>query len=493
MAPGRGSFQRVGVVLRWPVGMGLASWRYMWRTTPLHRHDESSLATTAIPPLPPEVIDDRLRQPDDGVGPFFHRCYRTRICAAQRTPEQLIARIAMNPNWVCPAEVAVFRKVHGAEGRMEVADEYVIRMPGPWDGPVRVVDRTPTSFRFATLAGHLEAGQIEFRASSEGEHLIFEIESWTRSGDRLSDLLYDRLRLAKEVQLNMWTHFLQRVAQVTGGRMTGGIEVHTSRGQKTRVVDERLLSHPDARRALNDLHSKPLNFDFGEHDRFTIENGWRINDYRQPLPAEQPGPPIAGGSWQTARRLMRDYEFADPRIVRAIYHPDRPLEERDMLLEGRFLGLRFHFGVRVGGVVDETRAIEGRDARAWGWNYRTLQGHLETGQMDFEVRKWLDTGEVEFRIHICSRPAQIPNPLIRLGFRLFGRHMQTKFARRACTRMRRLTAAELARHATRGAAEAVPRADANLIVAPAAAKKTPRNTLARRDRYSAPGSHPPTA
>jgi len=140
-----------------------------------------------------------------------------------------VARIAENPNWVCPAEVAVFRKVLGAEGRMEVGDEYVIRMPGPWDGPVRVVNRTPTSFRFATLKGHLEAGQIEFRAGQEDGHLIFEIESWARSGDRLSDVLYDRLRLAREVQLHMWTHFLQRVARVTGGRMTGGVDVHTIR------------------------------------------------------------------------------------------------------------------------------------------------------------------------------------------------------------------------------------------------------------------------
>ena len=28
-------------------------------------------------------------------------------------------------------------------------------MPGPWDGPVRVIDRTPVSFRLATLDGRL--------------------------------------------------------------------------------------------------------------------------------------------------------------------------------------------------------------------------------------------------------------------------------------------------------------------------------------------------
>lgn len=39
-------------------------------------------------------------------------------------------------------------------------DEFVVRMPGPWDGPVRVVRRDESSFRLATLDGHLEAGEI---------------------------------------------------------------------------------------------------------------------------------------------------------------------------------------------------------------------------------------------------------------------------------------------------------------------------------------------
>ncbi|MCA1681991.1 MAG: DUF1990 domain-containing protein [Actinobacteria bacterium] len=34
---------------------------------------------------------------------------------------------------------------------------------------------------------------------------------------------------------------------------------------------------------------------------------------------------------------------------------------------------------------DETRDVDGRTVRVWGWNYRTLQGHLEMGQMDYEV------------------------------------------------------------------------------------------------------------
>jgi hypothetical protein len=102
-------------------------------------------------------------------------------------------------------------------------------MPGPWDGPVRVVHRTATSFRFATLKGHLEAGEIEFRARCEGDDLVFEIESWARSGDRLSNLIYNTLLLAKEIQLNLWTETCLGVARNSGGRLAGGVRVHTRR------------------------------------------------------------------------------------------------------------------------------------------------------------------------------------------------------------------------------------------------------------------------
>jgi hypothetical protein len=95
---------------------------------------------------------------------------------------------------------------------------------------VRVVDVTDTSFRLVTLAGHLEAGQIEFSAARDGDGmLVFRIESWARSGDRLADVLYQQLRMAKEIQLHMWTSFLERVAQLAEGRLTGGITIDTRR------------------------------------------------------------------------------------------------------------------------------------------------------------------------------------------------------------------------------------------------------------------------
>jgi hypothetical protein len=56
---------------------------------------------------------------------------------------------------------------------------------------------------------------------------VFEIESWARSSTPVVNLLYHRLRMAKEVQAHMWISFLERVVDLSGGRMTGGIELET--------------------------------------------------------------------------------------------------------------------------------------------------------------------------------------------------------------------------------------------------------------------------
>jgi hypothetical protein len=201
----------------------------MWRTTPLHRSEAAGELPGDGPPAFPEGVSaDEVQPPSAGAGPLFHRVYRARIREARMGPDELVDRITADLDRVAPSEFASFNKVLGAEGDMAAGDEYVVRMPGPWDGPVRVVERTPTAFRFATLEGHLEAGQIRF-AAQDGELLEFRIESWARAGDRLSNLLYHHLRMSKEVQLHMWTSMLERVAELSGGRLTGGLEIRTRR------------------------------------------------------------------------------------------------------------------------------------------------------------------------------------------------------------------------------------------------------------------------
>ena len=221
---------RLLTAARWPLGVTSTAWSYLWRVTPLHRREQpGTWREDAPPPLPAGVPTAAIQTPEDGAGPLLHRHYRARIHGAELDAEALIAQLGTNPDGVAPGGLAKFVKQSGPDARIAVGDEWVVRMPGPWDGPVRVVDVTPTSFRFATLDGHLEAGQIEWRADDEDGELRFGIESWARSGDRLSDLMHNRLRMAKEVQLHMWTSVIERVARLVDGHLPAGIEIDTRR------------------------------------------------------------------------------------------------------------------------------------------------------------------------------------------------------------------------------------------------------------------------
>jgi Domain of unknown function (DUF1990) len=233
--------RRALVSLRWPLGVLLTSFAYLWRTTPMHRRElEGSWEVDR----PPEVegsdteLDD-VQWPSEGAGAYLRRRYRVRIAAPRATAAQAMREIQADPGIVAPGQLASFLKSAGEEGTMRVGDEFLIKMPGPWDGPVRVVERTPTSFRFVTLEGHIEAGQIEWRARDEDGRLIFEVESWSRPGDRLSHLMHHRLRMAKEVQLHMWTSVLERVMR-RYGRRDGPLDI------ETRVVEVPCHAHDNA-------------------------------------------------------------------------------------------------------------------------------------------------------------------------------------------------------------------------------------------------------
>jgi uncharacterized protein (UPF0548 family) len=207
---------------------------------------------------------------------------------------------------------------------------------------------------------------------------------------------------------------------------------------------ERLLGYPGEPRRVEDLRDRDFNFDPSRLRELIAEQHWHHDDRRQALPGEPPGDPVPGGTFERATALMRDYAFAEGSAVRAIFEQDAPLEGRDMMLVGRFLGLDFRLGVRVFEVVDERRTEEDRPVQVWGWSYRTLHGHLERGQMSYEVRKWLDSGAVEFRIAAVSHRAKVGNPLVRIGFALLGRREQLKFYDHTCEVMARKTAAGMA-------------------------------------------------
>lgn len=208
----------------WPK-LAYCTLRYFMSVLPVHRTDETDVVV--FPELPFDCGRD-VQTPDMGSGPVFHRRYRARIAASKLSAEQLMQQLFENPNTAVPREAALFTK-NGNDTALRIGDELIVELPGPWSGPVRVIDACPRSFRLATLKDHLEAGQIEFRTSPYDNHLVFEIESWARSGDWLADLLYDKLYLLQEMQTYVWAHYCERVSALSGGQLVGSVDVRTVR------------------------------------------------------------------------------------------------------------------------------------------------------------------------------------------------------------------------------------------------------------------------
>ncbi len=450
----------------------VATWLWRRRLPAVRHHDVDAEPVAPETPshLRPQDATggERGREPiqlaREGAGPLFHRRYRAKIADAEVAAEPLMAQIQGNLNDFSAQETARFEKTRGSAGTMCVGDEYYIHITGPWDGPVRVIEVEPTHFALATLDDHMEAGEIHFSlgplpagSGQQAGGLRFEIESWARSRDAVVDLAYDKVGLGKLGQKSLWTFFCQRVAEESGGTLADKIDVLT---EEHPVVEEPSKAAPrqtkrvDARSRrgaplyeryagrLEPLADAKPNFDREQRETFTEGTGWRIDDYQGELPAEPAGDPVANGPWQTAVEIMRNYEFPDPGILTGIYVPDDgdDLLNRTMLLRAKFLFFRFYFGVRISGVVDETRDTERGKARVWGFSYCTLEGHWEQGEIEFTAWKYLETGAVEFRIHAYSKTSRIPNLMYRIGFALFGRWLQVRFSRRAVERMQKLVA-----------------------------------------------------
>lgn len=229
------------LLTRWLVGTGLVSWRYLWMTTPLHRKECQGSSADDLPPMiPRDLLNEEVQLAGSGVGPMFHRRFTVHIAGAHCSAEELMSAVVHEFDRFVPREVVEIARKE--QGRLQVGQEFVVQMPGPWNGPVRVVEIDPLSMRLVTLRGHLEAGQVRFRAEQEADTLTFEVEAWARCASAAVQLLYTKLRLAKEIQLNMWVRFCLSAARIADGRPRDGVHVSTRLMAERAIPLERMPS-----------------------------------------------------------------------------------------------------------------------------------------------------------------------------------------------------------------------------------------------------------
>lgn len=169
-----------------------------------------------------------VQREDDGRGALLERRYWVEVQNPTMSAEDLMLDIQRNLPEYAPELLAGFEKTVGLPDALRRGDEYYIRILGPWNGEVRVVAVSDTSFELVTLEDHPEAGRIRFTITPH-EHFEdafhFEICSLARSRDGVVALSYDAL--GKRVQQTVWTTFCERVAQRSGGQKIGEVQVRT--------------------------------------------------------------------------------------------------------------------------------------------------------------------------------------------------------------------------------------------------------------------------
>jgi hypothetical protein len=215
----------------WLVGAPLAIFRFLRRRIPIEELDPAGESA----PLTAEDPDPDHRQDEHGVGPVVHQLYAVAIRAPKLAPEQLLAIIAADPNVIAPSEVLRFEKGRGEAAGLREGEELLIRMAGPWNGPVRVTRRWQLGFRLAATRGHAQLGQLELRVRGVDGDLAVEIQTRERAAG-LAVYLLQRVGLIRRMQAHTWAEMLENAARLAGGLPPERITVRSWRSSGARQI-----------------------------------------------------------------------------------------------------------------------------------------------------------------------------------------------------------------------------------------------------------------
>lgn len=191
---------------------------------------------------------------------------------------------------------------------------------------------------------------------------------------------------------------------------------------------------------LEQLPHCPCNI-YDAPEKMTPQNGWHFNSFEAVLGNEPPGPPLPDGLFERARAALVQYRFTDPRMVQAHFAPHVPLSERHTLAEMKECGFRFLNPVRVRQVWGGTHARR----TCFGFEYATLEGHIERGFERFFVIKEHESGRARFWLEDHRAYGDFPNGWSRVGLTGLGPLGRRIWPRRAAWRLRRLAAGKRVR------------------------------------------------
>jgi hypothetical protein len=190
----------------------------------------STMADAFRTEAPADSRSDEERRPvqvsSEGVGKLLQRDYVAVVRDSRHTPEALMDRVRREFPRFSPSALAEFSRPHGSGNRLEVGDTMRVHIRGAGPGGVVVTLADPQSFTLRPLKGHLEAGRITFGAHyDEAGHLVCRIRNRSRISDPIRYVGY--LLLGIHAQTLIWSTFLERMAEESGGRLIGRVLVST--------------------------------------------------------------------------------------------------------------------------------------------------------------------------------------------------------------------------------------------------------------------------
>jgi anti-anti-sigma regulatory factor len=192
--------------------------------------------------VPSQLVQGRrVEGPAKGFGQLWDKVYEVRLSGVETSPVQVVqlCKERLGELWPDGAELYLPPSgvVPGATGVIK------LRLPGgvPLVTGIRVIHSGDTSFTFATLRGHMEAGWITFCAYQDEGITVARVESLARTGDPMFEMGF--LLFGHREQERFWTRTLENLARQLGA------------SQRVQVVK----SCPDPRRRWSGVTNLPLN------------------------------------------------------------------------------------------------------------------------------------------------------------------------------------------------------------------------------------------
>lgn len=137
------------------------------------------------------------------TGLVYHRKFWMEFHEPRFSPMLLIKKFQEDPNHF--SNLSEFEKTKGLLEKMNVGDEFMLHIKGPWDEPLTVVDVKDNSCTFETREGHMETGTVNFRAEETSPgRWRFTVETIARNKDPLQLLNFEKLTVAKMGSTRLW-------------------------------------------------------------------------------------------------------------------------------------------------------------------------------------------------------------------------------------------------------------------------------------------------